>query len=193
MSLKLKWGPESELQLSLLNIVLNTGLNLQSPEFHSKPIPMPELTYSRLSEVLAAVTLPEAPKRFTDTEFYRHWSQAAGQSIAENTTRLQIEGCVLAVTVNSPTWAHELINNQTTVLSRLVENGYKDLEEISIRVAVAGGRKPSRRNKPERPIPQDGAVSPELRQLFAEIARSAANAETRETFLRLSRTGSPKE
>ncbi len=148
---------------------------------------MSDSNYSKLSDFLSRAELPSAPESFTETTIFRHWKKAAGQNIADNTAKLQIEGNSLSVTINSPTWAHALINSQTTILSKMNQCGFEDLEEIVIRVAVEGKRNTSHRKKAVTEEPQAQLLPARLSQVFVEIAKNASNPETKETFLRLSR------
>lgn len=154
---------------------------------------MSDSNYSKLSDFLSRAELPNAPESFTETTIFRHWKKAAGQNIADNTAKLQIEGNSLSVTINSPTWAHALINSQTTILSKMNQCGFEDLEEIVIRVAVEGKRNTSRRKKDAAEKPQDQLLPARLSQVFVEIAKNASNPKTKETFLRLSRISAEKK
>lgn len=154
---------------------------------------MSDSNYSKLSDFLTSVELPSAPESFTETTIFSHWKKAAGQNIADNTTKLQIEGNSLSVTVNSPTWAHALINSQSTILSQMIQGGFEDLEEIVIRVAVEGKRNTLRKKKAVTDEPQAQLPPAKLSQVFVEIAKNASNPETKETFLRLSRISEEKK
>ncbi len=137
--------------------------------------------------------MPSAPESFTETTIFSHWKKAAGQNIADNTTKLQIEGNSLSVTVNSPTWAHALINSQSTILSQMIQCGYEGLEEIAIRVAVERKRNSLRKKKAVTEEPEAQLLPAGLGQVFVEIAKNASNPETKETFLRLSRISAEKK
>ncbi len=154
---------------------------------------MSDSNYSKLSDFLTKVELPSAPESFTETTIFRHWKKAAGQNIADNTTKLQIEGNSLAVTVNSSTWAYELFNSQSTILSQMNQWGFEDLEEIVIRVAVEGKRNTPRKTKVDTEEPQAQLLPARLSQVFVEIAKNSSNPETKETFLRLSRISAEKK
>ncbi len=154
---------------------------------------MSDSNYSKLSDFLTRVELPSAPESFTESTIFNHWKKAAGQNIADNTTKLQIEGNSLSVTVNSPTWAHALINSQSTILSQMIQCGFEDLDEIVIRVAVEGKRKTPRKKKAVTEEPEAQLQPARLSQVFVEIAKNASNPETKETFLRLSRISAEKK
>ena len=154
---------------------------------------MSDSNYSKLSDFLTRVELPSAPESFAESAIFNHWKKAAGQNIADNTTKLQIEGNSLFVTVNSPTWAHALINSQSTILSHMVKCGFEDLEEIVIRVAVEGKRNTLRKKKAVTEEPEAQLLPARLSQVFVDIAKNASNPETKETFLRLSRISADKK
>lgn len=155
---------------------------------------MSDPRYSKLSDIIAGIKLPDAPLQFNQTRIFQDWNQAAGAAIAENTLNLSIDGSILSVTVNSPTWAHELINNQSTILARLMESGYKNLQEMAIRVNVTVGRKLAQQSKvPQESQPLTPAISPRLKHLFIEIAENSSNPDTKATFMRLSKLDSPEK
>ena len=154
---------------------------------------MSDSNYSKLSDFLSRVELPSAPESFSETTIFNHWKKVAGQNIADNTTKLQIEGNSLAVTVNSSTWAYELFNSQSTVLSQMNQCGFEDLEEIVIRVAVQGKRNTRHKKKAATEKPEAQLLPARLSQVFVEIAKNASNPETKETFLRLSRISAEKK
>ncbi len=154
---------------------------------------MATTNYSKVSKILAGIELPNEPPRATQADIFQVWSQAAGSDIAYNTINLQIEDQVLSVTVNSPTWAHALINHQTTILNRLVESGYENLADMTIRVGVLSGRKSPRTTMRTTTVPRASAITPKLRKLFIQIAENASNPETKEAFLRLSQSDSREQ
>ena len=154
---------------------------------------MSDSDYYKLSDFLTRVELPSAPEAFTETTIFRHWKKAAGQNIADNTTKLQIEGNSIFVTVNSSTWAYELFNSQSTILSQMNQCGFEGLEEIVIRVAVEGKRNTPRKKKVVTKESEAQLLPAGLSQVFVEIAKKASNPETKETFLRLSRISAQKK
>lgn len=147
--------------------------------------------YSRLSKALEEVGLPDPPEKFADSRLYRDWLQAAGVQIADNTMNLSIDGATISVTVNSPTWAHSLINNQSTILLRLAEVGYENLKEMTIRVTVPTSVKSPQPKASPAVKRSKRVIEPRHRKLFEEIAENAISPKTKETFLRLSRIDSP--
>ncbi len=155
---------------------------------------MSDPRYSKLSKIIAGLNIPDPPPQFSETRIFQDWRKAAGATIADNTLNLRMDETVLSVTVTSPTWAHELINNQSTILARLIESGYKNLQEMAIRVNVAAGRKSAQRTKtlPESQ-PPNPVITPRLKKLFAEIAKNSSNTDTKATFLRLSKLDSQDE
>ena len=153
---------------------------------------MSESAYSKLSEILTDIDLPDTPPQFNETKLFQDWSAAAGETIANSTLNLSISGNVLAVTVGSPIWAHELINNQSTILARLIESGYKSLQEMAIRVNVSTRRTTPRAYGESASRSRESAVTPKLQKLFVEIAEKSNNPKTRETFLRLSKIQTTK-
>ncbi len=96
-----------------------------------------------------------------------------------------IEDNILHVSVNSSTWAHELINQQNSILQTLRESGYESLTEMSIRIRV--------QNSPKTPVPRQKknytrTISPSTRKLFVRLAAQSKNTEAKEIFLRLSKS-----
>ena len=108
----------------------------------------------------------------------------AGASIADNTIELIIDDNVLHVAVNSPTWAHELINQQNSILQHLRDSGYEELTEMSIRIRVANSRSVP---TPRKKTGNSRTSTPEMQNLFARLASESTDPDTKETFLRLSR------
>ena len=153
---------------------------------------MSESAYSKLSEILPDIDLPDTPPQFNETKLFQDWSAAAGETIANSTLNLSISGNVIAVTVSSPIWAHELINNQSTILARLIEAGYKSLQEMTVRVSVSARRTTPRSYGESASRSSQPAVTPKLQKLFVEIAEKSNNPKTRETFLRLSKIQTTK-
>jgi len=154
---------------------------------------MSDSNYSKLSDFLTRAELPSAPESFTETTIFSHWKKAAGQNIADNTTKLQIEGKSLFVTVSSPIWRYELNNSQSTILSQMIQCGFEDLEEIVIRVAVESKRNSLRKKIADKEKPHAQLLPARLSQVFVDIAKNASNPETKETFLRLSRISAEKK
>ena len=151
---------------------------------------MSDSEYSKLSQVLADVGLPDRPEKFVDSRIFRDWLQAAGEPIADNTVNLSIDDATISVTVNSPTWAHLLVNNQSTILLRLAESGYEELKEMAIRVNVPTKKKSLQATKSVSAEQPKRVIEPRLKNLFAEIAENANNPRTRDAFLRLSKIDS---
>lgn len=148
---------------------------------------MSEFDYSKLSNILKEVGLPDPPENFTDSKIFSDWLQSAGENIANNTTNLSIDGATISVTVTSPTWAHSVLNSQSTILTRLGEFGHKELTEMTIRVsAPTSGNLPQTQKLPTPEQPKR-EIDPQLKKLFAEIANNAKSPRTREAFLRLSK------
>ncbi len=148
---------------------------------------MSDSQYSKLSKILTDIDIPDAPKRFAESQLFQDFNEAAGEAIAANTLNLSVDGPVLNVSVNSPTWAHELINNQSSILEKLIELDYSNLKELAIRVNVAAAKKKPRLRTNLAPQTSERTVNPELKDLFVDIAEKSANSNTRKTFLRLSR------
>ena len=123
------------------------------------------------------------PPNFESSPIYRDWKEAVGEAIADNTVELRSEGATLHVAVNSSTWAHELINQQNSVLRHLQERGYRELTEMSIRIRVSN---PIRRPTLKKPPPTRRTTTPELRELFEQLASESQNPEMRAAFLRMS-------
>ena len=151
---------------------------------------MSDSEYSKLSQVLEEVGLPDRPEKFVDSRIFRDWLQAAGEPIADNTVNLSIDDATISVTVNSPTWAHLLVNNQSTILLRLAESGYEELKEMAIRVNVPTKKKSLQATKSVSAEQPKRVIEPRLKNLFAEIAENANNPRTRDAFLRLSKIDS---
>ena len=145
---------------------------------------MDKPSYKQLYTVLEESALFQKPPNFRRASIYKTWRQVAGTSIADNTIDLKIDGDVLHVAVNSPTWAHELINQQNSILLHLRDSGYDQLTEMSIRIRVANSRSVP---KPRKKIRNSRTSTPELQNLFARLASESTDPDTKETFLRLSR------
>ncbi len=154
---------------------------------------MTDPNYSKLSKILSDLDLPARPEKFTESKLFRDWTAAAGDNIADSTARVSFDNEVLAVAVTSPTWAHALLNNQTTILKRLRDLGYKDLRQMTIQVTLPASQPTPRVHRAAetpRPDSPTRVMTPRLQKLFAEIAQNASNPRTRKTFERLSKIDS---
>ena len=137
-----------------------------------------------MSSVLGQNLSLKRPQAFHHSVIYKNWRKVVGESIAENTLELRVEANILHVAVNSSTWAHELINRQTTFLQQLREYGHQNLDEFSIRVRVPKSPKaPRQKKKPEKPR----TISPAMQELFARLASESKNQEAKEIYMRMSR------
>lgn len=141
--------------------------------------------FKKLHTVLADSALFKNPPEFKRATIYRMWRQVVGASIAENTIELTIDNNMLNVAVNSPTWAHELINQQNSILKNLHGCGFENLTEMSVRIRVANVRSSP---APQKKYSKPQTITPQMRELFARLASESADPETKETFMRLSRT-----
>ena len=145
---------------------------------------MDKPSYKKLYTFLEESALFQKPPNFRRASIYKTWNLVVGSSIADNTIELKIDGDVLHVAVNSPTWAHELINQQNSILQHLRDSGYKELTEMSIRIRVANSRNVP---TPRKKIRNSRTSTPEMQNLFARLASESTDPDTKETFLRLSR------
>ena len=145
---------------------------------------MAEPNYKKLSEILAECSFLERPEDSSQSPLYQDWQEAAGPAIAKNTDKLNADNGMLHVTVNSPNWAHKLINQQTRILAKMRAKGHEDLSEMTIRIFVPKPVTPPNITKPQI---LERKISPDLRQLFVRLASESNDPETSATFLRLSR------
>jgi len=138
-----------------------------------------------LAEYIGNCNLPPQPKRFfSQSELFQCWEQAAGEKVAAQTENLNITNGLLEVQVNSPTWAHEVINRQTTILERLNKSGYRSLTSLSVGVYV---RKPVQLKYERRTPRTQRTVTPEMLAVFKKIAKRSVNPAIKERFKRLSK------
>ncbi|MDE0309304.1 MAG: DciA family protein [Acidiferrobacterales bacterium] len=145
---------------------------------------MDKPNYKILSSFLEESDVLRKSPDFKNSDIYRTWKSAAGASIYDNTDSLTIEDDVLYVSVNSSTWAHELINQQNSILQTLQENGFRNLTEMSVRIRVQKSPGTPLRKKKKQ---QSRTITPRMRDLFQRLAAQSKNKEAREVFLRLSK------
>ena len=150
---------------------------------------MAESNYSKLSDFLNKGVVPERPASFRESQLFRDWTEIAGSSIAKHTAQLNVQNGILHVSVNSPTWAHELINYQITILEKLHEKGHKNLKEMSIRVKVS---KASQFPAPTQTTLPKPKMDPKMHKVFVKLACDAKDPNARNTFLRLAREKPPE-
>ncbi len=145
---------------------------------------MEKSNYKQMHSILLDSLSLRQPAQHTQSPVYRNWRKAVGNPIAENTSNLKIEGNILHVVVNSPTWAHELINQQASILEALRAEGHLKLTEMSIRIQVPVSKPtPVSPTMPKR----ERRITPGLRNLFAQLSSESRNPEVKQIFRRLSR------
>ena len=144
---------------------------------------MTEENYQKMSDVLTALKFSQEPEEFADSQFFKDWNEAAGSMIAKNTWELNEKGDILQVVVNSSTWAHELINQQQSIVKRMQSLGYERITGLSIRIQVPKSVKMRNIHKKTSEAP---SVSVELLETFTQLAMESKNSGTRELFERLS-------
>ena len=146
---------------------------------------MDKPSYKNIYKILEESALLKKPPDFKGSKIYKDWKSAAGTSIFDNTTELAIEDNILHVSVSSSTWAHELINQQNSILQILRESGHNKLTEMSIRIQVPKSPKtPALRKKKK----QTRTITPSMQKLFVRLASQSKNSEAKNIFLRLSKS-----
>lgn len=88
--------------------------------------------FQKIGTILGSIKFkePVAPP------IYEHWLEAAGDAIADHTVNLDVRGDTLEVAVDSPTWAHEVIHNQQSILIHLQSSHYRKLTAIAVKVKI---------------------------------------------------------
>ena len=145
---------------------------------------MVENNYQKISDVLKAIKLTEEPEVYSESPLFKDWAEAAGPMIAKNTWNLAAKGEVLQVVVNSSTWAHELINQQQSIVEKMQVLGYRKITSMSIRIQVP---KPVKFRDFTRKTSEAPTVSAELRETFAQLAKESTDPKTREFFKKMSK------
>ena len=149
-----------------------------SGEYH-----VSQSNFKTLAEILSSEQLPERQDRdFVQSELFKNWASASGEDITQQTERIDIVDDVLQVHVSSPTWAHEIINRQTTLLKRMRGKGYRNLMSLSVSVHVPKTKKDRFTAPPaQKPRP----VTPQMREVFKRFAENSKDPELKARFKRL--------
>ena len=146
---------------------------------------MKQINYKQLADILSGYDLSPKDESTVYSVLQQNWSTVAGPNISENTENIEISGDMLLVSVNSPTWAHEIINRQKTLLSGMNNAGYPKLTNLSVNVHVSKPATLDRYKKtPNETVQQ---TTPQLRKLFKKLAAHSNSPEIKATFTRMSK------
>ncbi len=117
---------------------------------------------------------------------YADWAEVVGDSIFEHTTSLKVRSAILEVAVDSPTWAHQLLHRQPTIVKGMQALGYHQLSSLSIRVMVRtkeSQTQPVRKPELQRHRP----VTSEMKELFDKCAATANSLNLKVAYQKLGR------
>lgn len=144
---------------------------------------MSERTFKKISEILGQGIVPPRPESYSESALFHAWKAAAGDAIAQHTVITRIKGSTIEVEVDSPIWAHRVIHEQESILANLRELEYPDLFTLSLRLSVP---RPAVK-RPPRPTPQTHTkrISPEVSELFKQLAKQGEHTELNEIYSKL--------
>ena len=129
------------------------------------------------------------PSEDTNSVLFQDWIKSAGESISKHTRQVHIRKGIIEIVVDSPTWAHQIINQQNTLVQRMRDRGHSGISELSVRVKIVKKFK-----QPQHILvkPQQRKFSKNSGKIFSELAANSSNPKIKEIFLRLSKKAQSK-
>ena len=147
---------------------------------------MSDHNFQKIADLLKTADVVKPESGFVSSAIFQDWMKSAGSKVADHTLDLKKEGGTLVVLVDSNNWAHAVNHRRETILEHMRSEGHDELSVMSIRIRPKQLKKAiTYAPSPKQPRPK--RISPELREVFENLARKAKNPKIRRTFLRMSK------
>ena len=143
---------------------------------------MSDHNFQKIADLLKTADVVKPESGFVSSAIFQDWMKSAGSKVADHTLDLKKEGGTLVVLVDSNNWAHAVNHRRETILEHMRSEGHDELSVMSIRIRPKQLKKAiTYTPSPKQPRPK--RISPELREVFENLARKAKKSENSQNFL----------